>query len=384
MAGSCPRTTSSAASPRASSTTWSASDRRTRPWLDEGRRVYEALGVALDVVPAPPLGRVAQTFTNLRAGQPWLNRQFYPTLAARVRERLSERWDVVEVTEVLGAQHLPRRLPCPSLLVARDCLSLRHWRAMRTERSPAEAVRWAKIRWMESALVRRFDRVLAIAEPDLRELQRLAPAVPMALLPNGVDCQAFAPQPEREERDVVVLAGNMAYQPNVDAAGWFAREVWPEIASARPGARLVLVGRDPVPAVRKLASESIEVTGTVPRIQDVVARASVVVSPLRYGTGMKNKVLEAAAMGKAMVVSPVSLEDVALVDGRDLVVADGAAQFTERVLELLGDPSRRNALGASARGSVEANDAWESKAEILYATYEALVGGPIRPGNRRS
>src|SRR6185436_5916336 len=186
----------------------------------------------------------------------------------------------------------PRTLPCKALLVARDCLSLRHWRTMRSERSPAEAVRWAKMRWMERSLLGRFDRVLAIADPDLRELRRAAPGVPIDLLPNGVDTNDFAPQPEREEADLVAFAGNMAYQPNVDAACWFARDVWPTIREARPHARLVLVGRDPVAAVEALRSDSIEVTGTVPRIQDVVARAAVVVSPLRYGTGMKNKVLE--------------------------------------------------------------------------------------------
>ena len=354
--------------------------------LHEGRRVYEALGVALDAVPTTRLDSISQTMASLSAGQPWVNRQFYPALATRVRERLTEKWDVVEVVEVMAAQHLPRQLPCKALLVARDCLSLRHWRAMRTERSPAEAVRWAKIRWMERSLVRRFDRVLAIAEPDLRELQRAAPGVPIDLLPNGVDTNDFAPQPEREEADLVVFAGNMAYRPNVDAACWFARDVWPTIRRARPEARLVLVGRDPVAAVKALASDSIEVTGTVPRIQDVVARASVVVSPLRYGTGMKNKVLEAAAMGKAMVVSPVSLEDLSLVAERDLIVADGAGAFAQSVLELLGDSARRAELGASARQHVESNESWEAKAEILFATYEALLRSDetVAPGNSRS
>jgi glycosyltransferase involved in cell wall biosynthesis len=138
----------------------------------------------------------------------------------------------------------------------------------------------------------------------------------------------------------------------------------------------MLVGRDPVPELRALpaADPTVEVTGRVPAIEAVLARAAVIASPLRHGTGMKNKVLEGAALGKAMVVTPVSLEDIDLQPGRDLLLAADPEAFAEGIVELLKDGAKRKALGAAARQAVEKKYAWEAMAERLWACYREVAG----------
>ena len=105
-----------------------------------------------------------------------------------------------------------------------------------------------------------------------------------------------------------------------------------------------------------------------------MAQAVVIVAPLRYGTGMKNKVLEGAAMGRAMVVSPVSLEDIELEPGRDLLVATAAGDFGEKVLALLENAGERRRMGAAARAAVEQKYSWATMAERLWACYRELAG----------
>jgi glycosyltransferase involved in cell wall biosynthesis len=149
----------------------------------------------------------------------------------------------------------------------------------------------------------------------------------------------------------------------------------------------MLVGRDPAAELRALpaADLSIEVTGRVPAIEAVLARAAVIASPLRHGTGMKNKVLEGAALGKAMVVTPVSLEDINLKPGRDLLLAGTPEAFADEIVSLLNDVEKRKALGAAARRTVEAKYAWEAMAERLWACYlELAKGGWQGPQSRQS
>jgi glycosyltransferase involved in cell wall biosynthesis len=344
---------------------------------EEGRTIFESWGVRVETVRPPRVGRAAQAWRCLRHGRPWVNRFFVPELASAAGRLLAEgQWDVVHAEGILSAQHLARRLAVGSVLIARDSLSLAHWRAWRLKREPREWWHWLKIRRMEADLYRRFDRIMAIAPGDQAEMRRLCPGARVDLLPNGVDLENFSPRPELEEPDTVVFSGVMSFGPNADGAGWFVREVWPQVRRRRPRARLLLAGRDPGPRVAALADDErgVVVTGRVERIQDVLAQAAVIVAPLRYGTGMKNKVLEGAAMGRAMVVSPVSLEDIELDPGRDLLLAATAGEFAEKVIALLENAEERRRMGAAARAAVEQKYSWATMAERLWECYRELAG----------
>lgn len=339
---------------------------------EEGRRLFEQWGIDVRAVTAHPKARLGQAWQCLRHGRLWVNRFFVPELAEAAKRALNdESWDIVQAEGILSAQHLPQRINAGSVLIARDCLSRAHRENWRRTRAPKELAQWGKIRWMEADLYRRFDRILAISPTDRAEMERIAPGSVVDLLPNGVDLELFKPAPELEEPGLVAFSGAMDFAPNVDAVLFFCREVWPLVMRKMPEARFIIVGRDPTATVGQLAREaSVTVTGRVECIQNVLARAAVIVSPLRQGTGMKNKVLEGAAMGKAMVVSPVSLEDINLEPGRDLILAHSAGETADRIVKLLADPAERQRLGRSAREAVEREYAWEAMAERLWACYQ--------------
>ena len=169
--------------------------------------------------------------------------------------------------------------------------------------------------------------------------------------PHGVDVERFKPRPGAEEADMVVMSGVMRYAPNVEAALWFVREVWPLVRAERPQARFFLVGRDPAASLQALdGKDGITVTGTVEEPAEWIARAAVCVAPIRAAAGLQNKLLEAMAMAKAVVATPVANEGIRAPDGEAVLLAEEPAPFARAVLALLADPGRRRRAGCCRAG----------------------------------
>jgi glycosyltransferase involved in cell wall biosynthesis len=160
---------------------------------------------------------------------------------------------------------------------------------------------------------------------------------------------------------VIVFTGQMDYRPNVDAVSHFAEHSLPVVQKFWPDAQFAIVGRNPSRQVQQLAERpGVIVTGTVPDVRPWIAAATVVVAPLRIARGVQNKVLEAMAMGKAVVASSAAAEGIEAEAGRELVVAD-CEQVPVAILDLLGDADRAAAIGAAARRRMEARYRWEDR-----------------------
>lgn len=344
---------------------------------NQGRRRFESWGIEVIGVTGQSPGGPRQMLRCLRHGVPWINRFFEPNLAVCAQELLhSGTWDVVQAEGILSAQHLPRRLSVGSVLVARDCLSAgHHGQAWRHSRRLRDWLQMQKIRSMERALYRRFDRILTISEKEKANILGLCPRARVGVIPNGVDFDHFAPRPGIEEPQAVVFTGAMNYGPNVDGALWLAKDIWPRVIEQRPEARLYIVGRDPLPEVLALtqSDSTITVTGTVPDMTEWLARGAVVVSPLRYGAGMKNKILEAAAMARPIVATPLSLDDIQLDANETVLIAETSDTFADRIVELLENPPRRRQLGDAALTQVRRTYAWPRSAQTIYETYQAVT-----------
>jgi glycosyltransferase involved in cell wall biosynthesis len=157
----------------------------------------------------------------------------------------------------------------------------------------------------------------------------------------------------------------MDYWPNVDAVGWFVAEILPLIRRQVAGATFWIVGRDPAPAVQALAGEGVVVTGAVPDVRPYIAHADVVVAPLRIARGIQNKVLEAMAMGRPVVLSEAPAVGLLATPGVHCEVAGDAGAFADRVVALLRDPARRERMGAAARERVVEAYSWEAHLGVL-------------------
>jgi sugar transferase (PEP-CTERM/EpsH1 system associated) len=219
----------------------------------------------------------------------------------------------------------------------------------------------------ERHVARTCDAALFVSEPEAALFRTLAPesAARIDYFNNGVDTEYFSPartyqRPYGSEERALVFTGAMDYWPNIDAVQWFAAEVFPQLLARMPNLRFYIVGARPAAAVQALAQQAgVVVTGTVPDVRPYIHHGEVAVAPLRIARGIQNKVLEAMAMGRPVVVSPQALEGIAATPGKDLLLADGADAFMATISALLAAPDA--AIGAAARAQVEREYSWPSK-----------------------
>jgi glycosyltransferase involved in cell wall biosynthesis len=228
-----------------------------------------------------------------------------------------------------------------------------------------------RLRRYEEALVRRVP-CLVVAES---ERTALAASERVRVVPNGVDGAAFAYADDGRPPARLVFAGNLGYFPNVDAAAFLVEDIFPRVRAAVPAAELRLVGARPSRAVRALtAAPRVALAASVPRMAPEVAGATVAVVPLRAGSGMQNKVLEAMAVGTPVVATPRAVAGLAVRPGEHLLVADDADGLARAAVELLRDPALARRLARAARALVEGRYRWEDSAAGVEAAWQAALG----------
>ncbi|HVS36736.1 MAG TPA: TIGR03087 family PEP-CTERM/XrtA system glycosyltransferase [Gemmataceae bacterium] len=243
--------------------------------------------------------------------------------------------------------------------------------ASRFPRSWLYRIEGERLRQTEQSLARWARAVTLVSDAEADLFGSFGAPDVCHSIANGVSLDYFRPASESVAESGCIFVGALDYRPNVDAACWFCREAWPEIHRRRPGARLRLVGRRPVAAVCALAAvPGVEVVGQVPDVRPYFAAAAVAVNPLRIARGLQNKVLEALAMGKAVVASPQALAGLRHRDEAPPLCARTAEEWMETVGRLLDDPAERRRLGAEGRRYVETNHNWDECLRPL----EALLG----------
>jgi glycosyltransferase involved in cell wall biosynthesis len=221
----------------------------------------------------------------------------------------------------------------------------------------------AALRRMERRTIGRFDHVAVVSEQERKRLPSGANSV--LVCPNGRDPSAVLPP---APNPVVAFVATMGWAPNVDAALWLGREIWPLVLARVPSARLLLVGREPAPSVLTLAGGSVQVTGTVPEVTPYLAESRVVVAPLRAGGGTRLKIMEALDVGRPVVATSVGCEGTEDLVGRGVVVADTKEGLAEAIASLLLDPSRASALGLAGHDAVSSEHTWDrALAPLLQA-----------------
>lgn len=227
---------------------------------------------------------------------------------------------------------------------------------------------------LEREVYPRADAVVVVTERDASLLQEGNPALQPHVVTNGVDAAAWS-RPEqagRRDASLLVFSGAMGYPPNVAAAVFAAREVLPRVRRHVSTARLRIVGRDPSPEVLALAGDGVEVTGTVEDVRPHLWEAGAYVCPMRGGSGVKNKLMEALAAGAPCVVTPLATAGLDLVDGDDVLVGEDAEALADAAASLLRDPARAERLGAAGAGRARALS-WQRAADGYEDVYEAAV-----------
>jgi sugar transferase (PEP-CTERM/EpsH1 system associated) len=281
--------------------------------------------------------------------------QFMPAgLACRVL-------DMVDVDSDKWTQYAPTQRWPLSWVYAREGRKLAEW---------------------EARVAKDFDATLLVSRAEAALLQERAPQArhKIGVFENGVDAEYFSPA--RDYPDPypagalgVVFTGAMDYWPNVDAVSWFAERIFPAVREAVPAAQFTIVGSRPTDAVQALARQpGVVVTGGVPDVRPWLAHAACAVAPLRIARGVQNKVLEAMAMARPVVVTAQAAEGIRAEAGRDFLLAQDEAGFVQAVIAQL----QARASNAQARACILAHYDWARNMSAIDALFEGTpASAPI-------
>ncbi len=241
------------------------------------------------------------------------------------------------------------------------------------------AANWRKLRREELTAYRDADGVYLCSAADQRRLLEEVPGAHTAVIPNAADVDYYRPRPTDPPPDerTVVFFGLLSYIPNADGVIHFVKDIWPHVAKAHPNAHCKLIGGNPPPSLLELAAPRVELTGFVSDLRPHLAPASVVVVPLRMGGGTRLKIVEAMAMGKAIVSTTLGAEGIEAVPGRDILIEDEPEAFANAVNRLLADPALTVRMGQSARKLAVERYSWSEAALALEGFYLQSLGAGL-------
>lgn len=221
----------------------------------------------------------------------------------------------------------------------------------------------------EKLIVKAFDCAIVVSEQEKKVFSEGDKLPNLYAMSNGVDIEFFsrvAVRPPSTVSPALVFTGVMDYRPNIEGINWFVQSIFPLVQAAVPDIKLWIVGSNPTAQVERLGKlPGVIVTGFVEDIRAYLAKASVCIAPLRVARGIQNKVLEAMAMGKAVVCTPQAHEGICAIRGKEIIVAEGANEFAVAIIRLLGDPALAEQIGVDARRCVEMRYSWNDNLRLL-------------------
>ena len=260
---------------------------------------------------------------------------------------------------------LRRRMPCSRLILHNvDLHFLREEREAALYRSRSKKVSAALTRSCELELIAKVDCTIVHTNAEAAIIGQHVPLTNVVEFPYIADTHRS--ETPFEERCDIMFLGGFGHPPNVDAVKYFVRDVWPAIATSLPAcARLLIVGSSVTEEVQLLAGPRIVITGYVEDLQPYFDAARVFVAPIRYGAGIKGKVIQSLSYGTPAVITSIAAEGIGVVSGRDAIVVDGEASFAEQVLRLYSDPILWYSLQEAGYAFVEENFSWKRSLRLM-------------------
>lgn len=319
---------------------------------------------AQTIYTAAPESTLAQSIDyilRLPSSAPYAVKKFtHPKVRRDVARRLSDGSADVAVCDFLSASlNFPEVSRTPVVLFQHNVETMLWRRMASTEKSALRKLSYGiearKMAAYETRTLRNFRHIIAVSDHDRSEMLKLAPGCAITVVPTGVDTEKYRAAPSASGNPpLIVFTGSMDWEPNIDAVEYFCTDIFPTVLATFPTARFQIVGRNPHARVRKLASPSVEVTGTVPSVAEYLRNATVVIVPLRIGGGTRLKIFEAMAMRKALISTSIGAEGLDVTSGKDCLLADDANLFAKAILTVLREPALRrtyedNAVALAAR-----------------------------------
>lgn len=326
-----------------------------------------------------PLPRALAALPGMAAGKPlWVAARWNAAFHSWVRHTIAVwRPHVLQAEfSAMGqyldaaAEHGPRRV-----LTFHELGALAALDRQRNAQIAARPV-WALSAWLweryERRLAESVDATVVFTDVDRRAVLALSPTADATTIPLGVHVPPVPADPLGHTPPALLFVGNFVHAPNCDAAHWLMEEILPRLQVEFPQLRLLLVGDGAPESMRRAARPELTITGRVPDVWPYLERAALFVAPLRTGGGMRVKVLEAMAAGKAVVATPRAVEGLRVVHGEHALIAADASGLIAAAAAVIRDPGLRTRLARAGRAHVERTFGWESCAAAYEDLYERL------------
>jgi glycosyltransferase involved in cell wall biosynthesis len=243
---------------------------------------------------------------------------------------------------------------------------------------PILAFEARRLKAYEGRLCREMDAVLAVSDVDRQALVEAGACNDkISVIPIAVSCSNLQPVSRAEASSEILTAGTLFYPPNADGVRWFLREVYPLVKRQMGSARLTVVGPRPPKDIVRFAereADGVKVTGYVPDLRPYFERAALMVVPVRAGSGMRVRILEALARGMPVVTTTLGAEGIDVVPGEHLLMADEPTEFARAVVRLLRDPALCRLLAVNGRRLIEQKYDWHVVLPRLESVYASVLG----------
>jgi glycosyltransferase involved in cell wall biosynthesis len=356
------------------------------PLYEQGIRQHlpGAMPVWVDNLDATGTNRYVDYIRSLPQLAPYAVSRFNSPQVQRILQDCISRqpFDVAICDFLASVPTFPRKLPIPTVLFQHNVETV-IWKR-RVQFAPnwitrtVNRIEYAKMHHYERAQLPRFDRVFAVSELDRQAMSSVVDASRITVIPTGVDLATYHYNVAlRPVGPLVMFAGSMDWEPNIDGVEYFCHNIWPKVLTEVPEARFRIVGRKPHARVKSLASATVEVTGTVPSIVDHLREAAVLVIPLRIGGGTRIKIYEGMALGKATVSTFVGSEGLDVHHGHDILLADDPRQFADHIIRLLRSDDLRRKYEAAAVETARLYD-WSLIAQCFAKELQKIVAAVSR------
>ncbi len=352
--------------------------------LEEGKGVGGLCSRVLTEMIHPTAARL-RTVGSLLTRMPASMGYFHsPALVRRIRKELATRkYDLVFVHCSAVAPWVADIRGVPKILDFCDMDSqkwLAYAEVLPFPLSLGHKIEGTKLRRAEKDLARRFDLSTCATPAEAATLEGYDAEVPVDWFRNGVDVDDFSPSDRPYDPDTICFVGRMDYYPNSACMVDFCARTLPLLRARRPGVKLVIVGAEPGPAVRRLAEiPGVTVTGSVKDVRPYLARAAVSVAPLAIARGTQNKILESLAMGVPVVASDAAANGVDCVAGEHLLAASTPAGYADALLHLLEDPAERRRFAEAGRARMLSHHTWDEAMCRLDSILQRAMGATLEP-----
>jgi glycosyltransferase involved in cell wall biosynthesis len=305
------------------------------------------------------------------------------------KESKRKRWEIIHVEGSYAGGLLGFPGP-PAILSVHDAETLRLRAFRNCARSAGRSAQLLLLEKLEARFQRlvypRFSCCLAVNGRDKEVIEEIVPEADVRVLANGVDTNYFTPTGCANKDYATAFHGNLSYPPNAEAAIHYATEIFPLVRQQQPEATFHIIGSQPPRSVVELgALPGVEISADVDDVRPLLSAASVYVCAVRYGSGIKNKILEAMALELPVVSYRGAADGIGAEQGRHFLLAESASEFAASVLKLFKDPRGAEEMAREGRSFVVGHYSWASRAQELESIYAEQIEkrGAIRPESIR-